>query len=289
MNRIMERIGCSTCGKSYAWKAQYAGRSVRCKCGQAIRVPLVPAPAPATPNGAESVTDEFERALAAGAYELAGPAGFGSGIASESDVPHAAVVAPAFVPPRPALARRAIRPTPAEVENEVASESRFKDLLLALILKMFGLGALPKSGTRSNASVTSPTDTARALVAGGNLATDKSAAADIDAQAEQLIRGTRTFEATKWCRPESPSHVGAKVDRETMLALASRYYGVGSRKVWAADIKRIDNKDVCAKLIVYMPFQPEARAAVLSVVDEFKGESRLTQKMGRTYLIVSMN
>ena len=33
------RVGCPGCGKTYRWKAELAGRKVRCKCGQVMRMP----------------------------------------------------------------------------------------------------------------------------------------------------------------------------------------------------------------------------------------------------------
>jgi len=33
------RFGCSACGKSYAWKAELAGKRVKCKCGAVMTVP----------------------------------------------------------------------------------------------------------------------------------------------------------------------------------------------------------------------------------------------------------
>ena len=50
------RIACPQCGKQYRWSEQYAGRKVRCKCGQTMRMPAE------APTAAES---------AAGMYDLA--------------------------------------------------------------------------------------------------------------------------------------------------------------------------------------------------------------------------
>src|SRR5689334_14438004 len=38
------KIVCDGCGKSYAWKAELAGKKVKCKCGAVIHVPQPSAP-----------------------------------------------------------------------------------------------------------------------------------------------------------------------------------------------------------------------------------------------------
>ena len=34
-----DRITCPSCGRRYVWKPQFAGRKVRCKCGESMRMP----------------------------------------------------------------------------------------------------------------------------------------------------------------------------------------------------------------------------------------------------------
>src|SRR5438552_17401640 len=50
------RFSCDGCGKTYAWKAELAGKRVKCKCGQAMTVPSEdPALAEAPPEGFEDL------------------------------------------------------------------------------------------------------------------------------------------------------------------------------------------------------------------------------------------
>ena len=50
------RFSCDGCGKTYAWKAEIAGKRVKCKCGQALTVPSEdPALAEAPPEGFEDL------------------------------------------------------------------------------------------------------------------------------------------------------------------------------------------------------------------------------------------
>lgn len=54
-------IHCDACGRNYAWKAELAGKKVKCKCGGVIVVPMEPAkptpqagpPVPAAPHEPE--------------------------------------------------------------------------------------------------------------------------------------------------------------------------------------------------------------------------------------------
>src|SRR4051794_32584992 len=91
------KISCGTCGKSYRWKPQYAGKTLNCTCGAAINAPAAaaaavaaasaataaptataqktaaakpPAAALASPAPASS-QDEFEKILAAAEYDVA--------------------------------------------------------------------------------------------------------------------------------------------------------------------------------------------------------------------------
>ena len=55
----VDQVGfsCSACGKQYRWKPELAGKSVKCKCGSAMRVPTQPggvATAPAAPRATAS-------------------------------------------------------------------------------------------------------------------------------------------------------------------------------------------------------------------------------------------
>src|SRR5256885_10013264 len=43
MSQVEEaRFTCETCGKSYRWKPEFAGRKVKCKCGYVMTAPAAP-------------------------------------------------------------------------------------------------------------------------------------------------------------------------------------------------------------------------------------------------------
>ena len=57
------RFSCPTCGKSYRWKPEFAGRSAKCACGAKL---VVPAQAPSASSAADiALTPESNRAAAA--------------------------------------------------------------------------------------------------------------------------------------------------------------------------------------------------------------------------------
>src|SRR5258708_17434022 len=63
---------CQACGKQYRWKAELAGKRVKCKCGAPLTVPKAPASEVAVPIAVAS-DDPFAEALAsAAAAEEAG-------------------------------------------------------------------------------------------------------------------------------------------------------------------------------------------------------------------------
>ena len=80
------RFSCDGCGKTYAWKAEIAGKRVKCKCGQALTVPSDdPALAEAPPEGFEDLY-----ALAEGpAVQPVTPPAFTRSVSSEDAAPAA--------------------------------------------------------------------------------------------------------------------------------------------------------------------------------------------------------
>lgn len=87
MAEAVAKLTCGACGKAYAWKPQYAGKTLKCSCGESIKAgaapSLAPAPARAVAAGAPrkpavaapqpasvSAEDEFERMMSA-SYDVA--------------------------------------------------------------------------------------------------------------------------------------------------------------------------------------------------------------------------
>src|SRR5436309_2140160 len=76
------KFSCDGCGKSYTWKAELAGRRVKCKCGRALTVPAQD-PAAATyeapPEGFEDLYALAEEKVVRAAPAFVGPQATGAG------------------------------------------------------------------------------------------------------------------------------------------------------------------------------------------------------------------
>src|SRR2546421_7916461 len=87
MAEAVAKLSCGACGKVYAWKPQYAGKTLKCSCGASIKAGAAPgaASAPvrpvaagagaarkpaAAPRANASAEDEFERMMSA-SYDVA--------------------------------------------------------------------------------------------------------------------------------------------------------------------------------------------------------------------------
>src|SRR5690348_4412016 len=87
MPEAMGKVVCGQCGKNYAWKPEYAGRTLKCKCGAPIKAPAAPlsvkaavparpvAVAAAKPATVAAATgpadiDDIEKMLSASEYDV---------------------------------------------------------------------------------------------------------------------------------------------------------------------------------------------------------------------------
>lgn len=157
------KFTCNACGKSYAWKPEFAGRMMKCQCGSAVKVPAAATggaktagPAarpsvskPAAPAPSREVADEFEDAFAGGEYEVAPPP---EPVARAPVAPPGAIAssAPSARPPVVAASRSAPaspvlgysapkvpRKTHAD-EEEIIRKARITDLYVPIGLILLG-------------------------------------------------------------------------------------------------------------------------------------------------------
>jgi hypothetical protein len=141
------RFSCDSCGKSYAWKQELAGKKAKCKCGAAISVPTQlggadddagaydladagPAPAVAAPRPAASARPA----------PVARPAMTSSG----RSAPVAAAAAPAGALPRATASGRMLNYKSAPTRGKADREkdvffNRTKDVFIPLGMLMFGV------------------------------------------------------------------------------------------------------------------------------------------------------
>ena len=175
------RFLCPGCGASFGWKPQYAGRKIRCKCGQVFVPPDPAAAGPAEEPDPYDVNDD-PPPMARRPVPRPAP------VATHHPDPvratvHAAAAPPSAVAPTPvhgpdALAGVAAlypgrRARPVQEEDDAAREgSALKDLYLPIAMLVVGLGlrvaqllaANELRGNKWGGEVATPGDPARAVL-----------------------------------------------------------------------------------------------------------------------------
>ncbi len=167
MPQTIARFACEACGKSYPWKQEYAGRSVKCKCGHTMRAPASPRAAGNIATGSVSITgataprsipaapplskpaaaaapaidalDDFERAVADGQYDIApdpAPPPRKPVAAAPVVTTYSSLAAPAG---GAVLGYAGPSRSRSHVEEEVAKASRVADLYVPCALIVVGV------------------------------------------------------------------------------------------------------------------------------------------------------
>jgi len=125
MPETLAKLSCGACGKSYAWKPQYAGKTLKCSCGSAIKAPAAapalagaprrPMAAPVAPPPPDlSSADEFERALS-GNYDVSEDA---APAPKTGGTRYPGAPTPAAAPPRPSKGTSFAQARPIEYERK---------------------------------------------------------------------------------------------------------------------------------------------------------------------------
>jgi hypothetical protein len=127
------QIHCASCGRNFRWAPELAGRTMKCPCGTALRVPAV-----VSCGGADDDFGEYDVAEpppapappAAAAVGLTAPAG-------SADAPHAAPGAPITIhlPPQ----RKRLRPEPRVDPETLDKPSTLRDWVVPSILIAIGV------------------------------------------------------------------------------------------------------------------------------------------------------
>ena len=126
------QIHCASCGRNFKWKPELAGRTMKCPCGTALRVPAADAPAGADDDAGEYDVAEPPPAPAVArttvaAVGLAAPPG-------SADAPHAAALA-VNLPPQ----RKRLQPEPRPDPVELDQRSTTRDWVVPTMLIVLGI------------------------------------------------------------------------------------------------------------------------------------------------------
>ena len=109
-----------------------------------------------------------------------------------------------------------------------------------------------------------------------------------DKRAEYWIENKKAVDAREWLKPEH-DHAGVRFTTDTMLQWTEKFYAAGAKKVWAADFYELGKRQAAHYLLVEMPTDKAARAAVLKLIPEMdKTPDFQEPDDGARYLYVSM-
>ena len=314
------KITCDACGKTYAWKPQFAGRTLKCVCGSAIKAPLT-APDEAPPRRDLSSADEFDRAFAGGYQqdEAPPPRRVATGLAG--------AIAAAGAP----KARK------YEVDysgGDVYTTVRKLRLAMSLVALVVSVGAyfvihaalarkaqvsrqlvtyqggqrkvyqVNADGTRvqdvtdtadPNAPLTSlapATPPPGAKGSNRRLTPEQKAlqagVAAEDKRIADMIKNENLSEAREWCAPaQDGRHTGRVLQLEIIRGWANTFYEAGAKTVWMKATKRGD-VETARQWVVELPNEPSKRQQVLQKVSQLHHEMPIID-MGNKYLMFSVD
>jgi hypothetical protein len=128
-----QHVRCAACGRDFTWTAELAGRTVKCPCGSALRVPAAADPQDEDDAGEY---DFAEEPAPAPARKPAVAVGLGAPLGS-ADAPHPAVVAPITVslPPE----RKRLKPEERTPEEDLDRPSPLRDWVVPSVLIGIGI------------------------------------------------------------------------------------------------------------------------------------------------------
>ena len=269
------RFTCTHCGKEYHWKPQFAGRQVRCLCGQVMVAPA-------------NLAGSNEAAKEAGADEdtcpsCSGPLPAGQTLCDKcraellTSLMSGAALAESAPAPAPALQSVAVPPsllypTPHTLLQEEP------DAVLPIVMKYAGLGllllvlgAILGGVIVSRSTAPPPRSTAPAL--------------GEDALVDALIRDQGASELRQWIK-ESQLHSLMGMTPEKADRIAQDLYRMGARQVLAF------GPAISASLAIELPQDPAKRRALFDWVIGWHESQALNQPrprdVGQKYLLVRM-
>ena len=128
-------------------------------------------------------------------------------------------------------------------------------LILALLFSTMGIGPRGASGGGGTSSGSS--STAPMFMPGGDR--PEPAPPDPDETALSEIHAGTAVEFRKWIEPDL--HGVMRGSRGLVLQQAERYYAAGAKTVWAMQIEKRDQMEICHEMVIELPTDPAARKA----------------------------
>jgi len=314
------KISCDACGKSYAWKPQFAGRTLKCVCGAAIKAPVAP-PEEAAPPPDLSSADEFEQAFSGGNQQVEAPAprsvstGLAGAIAAagapkarkyEVDYTDGNIYSTisklklamslvaliisivAFVAYKAATAHKkrqdsqivVVRSGQRRVYEVSEDGNRIKDVTDLADNTKTRITTLAPATRPSGANGTSP-------VAPPVLTPQQKAimarVAKEDKEIASIIKDEELMEARAWCAPDQNFHAGKRLQMPTIVGWANQFYDAGAKTVYMRAGKQ-GRFELAEEWVVEMPDDPEKRFQVLKTLSQLHHDVPLID-IGHKYLM----
>ncbi|HET6250461.1 MAG TPA: hypothetical protein VFE47_22425 [Tepidisphaeraceae bacterium] len=111
---------------------------------------------------------------------------------------------------------------------------------------------------------------------------------ETEKQAAQTIADGNVVEAMEWCQDGPVEHTGLTLSRDDMYHLAEKFYAGGAKKVWAANVKKVGKKEVCAEFIIEMPTEPVHRKLIMKVMNSLEPKATPVKDTGMKLLDVGI-
>lgn len=275
-------FACESCGKQYPLKPEYAGRKVKCKCGQVLTVPAdaevddgtydiaepaAPAPQPPKPKPAANPAPGAAKAPSQGAAKpplRAGKASTSSRAAGGQ------------APLAYAGSRRSAEASSAHDEAEKAKVVKIA-IVVGIVMVVVGasvVGLRVLGGDSSGGG------------AGGGGGGAVAAVNDHDKDARDLIRSDSMTPMSEWFETGPPGKMlGGYSMKQAQNLYENKWKGeLGVTEVFIA------NMPLSLVVVFQLPTEPEKRAAIYEWQAKFHAEQRekIQTDTGGEYLIIKI-
>ena len=297
------KFSCDSCGRSYSWKTELAGRKVKCKCGHVLEVPAEPpqaegdlyamaddpapaarkAPAaPAAPAPPVSSTGyrcpNCLKDLIPGTH-LCKECGFNLRTGTVERAAKAnAGAATAMVSGRKAIKGKGALARPAPARKLSPKEKLKADMEKAQTMKQVGIGALVL------VLVIGGIFAAKTFLGGGGEDIPSNLPGD-DGEVAKLMRDSSPVEAKKFLNDHESRSLGNQFTQNRALGWIDNQYNLGAVKVWA-----FADGLIAARVVIELPSDKEKRAKLFDYAKTWETEKMnpAPKDEGQKYIILHM-
>lgn len=297
------KFTCDSCGRSYSWKTELAGRKVKCKCGHVLEVPASPLQAEAE-GDLYGLADEPASGAKKAAPAAAAPVvpqsntgyrcpnclgdlvpgthvckacGFNlrTGAIERARKSNAGAATAMATGRRNPLGGSAV--AKAAPARKLSPKEKLKaDEEKARTMKQVGIGALVLL------LVVGGIFGAKTFLKGGGEKAKSNLPGD-DAEVEELMAESSPVEAKKFLEDHDSRSIGVQWTRSRGFGFIANQYQMGAVKVWA-----FADGLIASRLVVELPADAEKRAALFNYAKTHETERMMPapKDVGQKYIIL---